>query len=366
MSDHSNTADTPKKEEKNFPKNVEAQKPSWGFKAVKWFFAGLAIVLIALFSFGSYQIVKTFGYQNIKTVFVNFITSPADKLATTDGRTNILLMGKAGRDHEGGELTDTMILVSVSSEKRPLSLLSIPRDLWIPEIRAKVNSAYYWGKQREPADGLGLAKSTTEDALGVSVHYAVVLDFSAFKDIVDVLGGINVDVERGFTDSLYPIAGKENDLCDGDKTYACRYETITFNSGIQKMDGTTALKFVRSRHADGEEGTDTAREARQQKVIDAITKKILTPTTLLNIHKDLALWEIAQSSMETDTPLDSAAILARRILTAEGKVERHLIPEDLLFNPPISPTYDKQYVFIPKLGNGKWREVQKWVSETLP
>ena len=66
-------------------------------------------------------------------------------------------------------------------------------------------------------------------------------------------------IPKAFTDSQYPIAGKENDACGGDATFACRYKTVQFQAGSQHMDGKTALMYVRSRHAEGDEGTDFAR-----------------------------------------------------------------------------------------------------------
>ena len=90
-------------------------------------------------------------------------------------------------------------------------------------------------------------------------------DFSSFKEIIDALGGVKIDVANSFTDDLYPIEGREEDLCDGDKEFKCRYETIHFEKGINYMDGTTALKYVRSRNGDNNENTDIAREARRQK-----------------------------------------------------------------------------------------------------
>ena len=286
-------------------------------------------------------------------ILIGFLFPNLSKVNLADGRTNILVMGMAGKNHEGGDLTDNMLLVSISITKPSITIISIPRDLWIPEIRAKINSSYHYG-------GLTLAKSNVELALGTPVHYGVVLDFSGFKDIVDVLGGIEVDVENSFTDNLYPIAGKENDPC-----LPCRYETLQFEKGKQLMNGETALKFVRSRHAEGDEGTDTARSARQQKIIDAIENKIMDPKVFLNPKKDLAVWKVVMGSLETDINYEAGAVIARKIFDARNSINKYLIPEDLLVNPPTTYKYDKQYVFIPKLGNGKWEDIHKWVR-SLP
>lgn len=283
------------------------------------------------------------------------------------------MMGKAGGVHEGPDLTDTMILVSISRATPSITTISIPRDLWIPEIRAKINSAYFWGNQntsyfgdlKNEGGGIAFAKSIADEVVGQKIQYGVVIDFSAFKDIVDALGGIKVNVENSFTDNLYPIVGRENDICGGDPTFACRYQTVSFTSGLQLMDGDTALIFVRSRHAEGAEGTDSAREARQQKVIDAIKNKIMDPRIFLSPKTDLAMLNIFKKYVQTDIDGPTAAVLIRIGLKADKSVNQYLIPADLLVNPPISKTYDSQYVFIPKAGNGKWGEINNWVVQIL-
>ena len=267
-----------------------------------------------------------------------------------------MILGKSGAGHAGPDLTDTLILASVALNKPEISLISIPRDLWIPEIRAKINSAYYWG-------GTELADSLVEKITGQSVDYTLVINFSGFKDIVDALGGVNVDVANSFTDNLYPIAGKENDLCDGGKELKCRYETIRFEKGVNFMDGTTALKFVRSRNGDNNENTDIAREMRQQKVISAIKNKILSYQTLLNPVKLIRFWKVASSSIETDLDFSSIAVLGKRFLIAGENVHSLAIPDGILISPPKSQKYNNQYVFVPKAGD--WNELQGWIKDLI-
>lgn len=321
-------------------------------------------VIIMLF-FVSVRAYKKYDLALYLTTANNFLTAPIDQLASDNGRTNILVMGRAGGVHDGPELTDTMMLVSVSLKSQDIKIVSIPRDTWIPEIRAKINSAYYWGNQKE-VGGLNLAKAEVSQVLGLAVHYGAVIDFSGFKDVINELGGINVDVPNSFTDFYYPIAGREDDDCGGvDVKFMCRYETLHFAQGEQLMDGETALKFVRSRHAEGIEGTDIARETRQQKVIDAIKNKVSDKSTYTNIKKDMAIIRVILRSVQTDLDHPTAAILARRIYDSKDSIKSYLIPEHLLVNPPVSDKYDLQYVFIPKAGNGQWKEINDWMLTIL-
>lgn len=333
----------------------------WGPKTI-------LIVFILLFSYFIYFSINNLwvksGKVNYLALVDDFILTPASQIAAVNGRTNILVMGKAGKGQTAPDLTDTIMVVSISHSKPAISSVSFSRDIWIPEIRAKINSAYYWGNQKSLRGGLNLAKETVGKILGIPIQYAVVVDFSSFKDIIDVLGGINVNVEKSFTDTQFPIVGKENDTCGGDPQFKCRYETIHFDKGMQFMDGDTALKFVRSRMAKGDEGTDFAREKRQQEVMEAIKEKVMNTQTLLNPTKLWGLWQVASKNLETDVPLPAGAILARRVVDARGKVASFVIPEELLYNPPISARYDFQYVFIPKAGD--WSKVQDFIQKALP
>lgn len=334
---------------------------------------GIIIVLTLLFVSRS----KVGGYYSLAR---NFILTPAENIKSFEGRTNILILGKGGANHEAPDLTDTIIFASIDNVGHRVTLISIPRDIWIPSIRAKVNSAYYWGNQKKPPEsgdsilrgggGLVLAKSAVEEIVGQPVHYGVVVDFEVFKNIIDVMGGVEVDVEASFTDEKYPIEGKEDNSCGGDPEYRCRYETVSFEKGLTPMDGETALKFSRSRNAEGDEGTDFARSIRQQKVIDAIKKKALSKEILYSPKKLLAIKDVLEENVETDIDDTALAILARRAWQAKNNIGSDILPEDLLENPPISLRYDNQYVFIPKSDDpetpeNEWDEVYEWIQEIL-
>ncbi|MFH0927967.1 MAG: LCP family protein, partial [bacterium] len=176
------------------------------------------------------------------------------------GRTNILLLGVGGYGHEGPQLSDTILLVSLDREDKKVGIISIPRDLSV-EIpgygERKINSANAYGEEKGQGEGPKLAAQVAESVFGMPVHYYVRVDFNAFQSIIDQIGGVDINVDRAFTDSQYPT----NDY---------GVETISFNAGWQHMDGQTALKYSRSRHGTGGEGSDFARSARQQKILNAV------------------------------------------------------------------------------------------------
>lgn len=331
------------------------------------------IVIIALFlGIFIFRIVSNSFIGQAVALGRDFIFPSSSRIITNNGNINVLILGIGGAGHDAPDLSDTIILSSISTKTNKISLISVPRDIWIPDLKDKVNSAYMYGKEKAGIKGgLVLAKSTVSEILGTQIDYAIVLDFSAFKDTVDALGGITVDVKNSFTDSQYPIAGKENDNCNGDPNFACRYTTVTFNKGLQLMDGERALEFVRSRHAEGIEGNDIAREARQQLVVNAIIKKALTPQIFTNITTDRKLIQIAKDSIITDLKPSEEATLASFVIKARSNLKSYTIPDNLLFNPPNqylyhNDIYSHAFVFIPARNDKKWDDVQAWVQSVLP
>jgi polyisoprenyl-teichoic acid--peptidoglycan teichoic acid transferase len=273
------------------------------------------------------------------------------ELPSHDGRTNFLLLGVAGGDHDGANLTDTIIFASIRHSDGKVNLLTIPRDIWVNSMKAKINTAFYYGEQKKEGGGFVLAKSAVTEIIDQPVHFVAMIDFSSFENVIDALGGVSINVERSFDDFRYPIPGRENDLCNGDPEYLCRFEHLHFDAGTQIMDGKTALKYVRSRQADGEEGTDFARSARQEKLLLAIKDELLSRKTITNLNGLKTLSESMSAAVVTDVTPDLYPALAKLalVVSGENRIETSALSQpDHLYNPPISSVYDRQWVLVPK------------------
>lgn len=219
-------------------------------------------------------------------------------------RINILLLGIGGKGHDGGQLTDTIIAASVKPSTKQASMLSIPRDLAVPiegSGYGKINSIAAYAEQSDPGSG-GLASSQAiGDLLNAPMDYYVRVDFSGFEKVIDQIGGVDVYVDNTLDDYAYPILGNEDNA-----DYYSRYEHLHIDQGWQHMDGSLALKYARSRHGVGGEGSDFARARRQQKILSAVKEKIISANFLLsptrvsslistlhgNISTNLKVWEI--------------------------------------------------------------------------
>lgn len=300
-----------------------------------------------------YLIIKSYITFVNKVLNVSIIKTliSKDSLKIYDNQVNILLLGISGENHDGPNLSDSNIVLNYNLKTNQLTTISIPRDLWSPTLQDKINSAYAYGEAKKPGSGgFILAKAEIEGVVGFPIQYAAVIDFQQFKKLIDFLGGINVEVENSFIDKKFPIAGKENDDCNGDINYPCRYETISFKKGISFMDGETALKFIRSRNAQGNEGTDFAREKRQQKVIEAVKNKLITLLKKPNIKKYNELYKILDNLIKRDITNQQSAIIAKNIiLKGNFHQEKIILNEDFFDNPPLwDDNYHGLWVLIPK------------------
>jgi polyisoprenyl-teichoic acid--peptidoglycan teichoic acid transferase len=252
------------------------------FRLSKFILYLFIIMIIAFFVF-SYQVLFTNNSMGKifagDTGFFSQLRSLAGSEAPLKGeaenRINILLLGMGGAGHDGPYLTDTIILASFQPSSNQVSMFSIPRDLLV-EIPGygywKINNANAFGEQKDENNGADITKQVVANTFDLPVHYYVRIDFSGFEKIIDEIDGIKVEVDRSFTDYQYPT----NDH---------KHQVVSFEQGFQTMDGDTALKYVRSRHGNNGEGSDFARSARQQKVIQAFKNRILSYNFLLNPNK---------------------------------------------------------------------------------
>lgn len=328
--------------------------------------SGKAKLLVILILFLTVSGLVLYFRDNIKSLFdpVSIVANvSAADLKETDGRTNVLLLGSDKRT-EGkieSELTDTILVASIGRVDKDVVLISLPRDLWVQspkEYYEKINAIYAYGGAEE-------IKEVVQDVLGIPIHYHAVITFDLFSETVDILGGIEVTVDKDFTDNYYPIEGKEN------APESERYETVEFKAGKQTMDGNTALKFARSRKGNNDEGTDFARSKRQQKVIMAIKDKALSVQTLINPVKLKDLYDSYSKNVDTDIDfgvVQNFYLLSQQIefdrVVAVVLDDRSLANEGgLLYAPEDKSLYGERYVLVPQTGD--YSQIHAYVQRYL-
>lgn len=277
----------------------------------------------------------------------------ADKgvMGEAEDRINVLLLGMGGASHEAGGLTDTIMVASLKPSTSEVSLMSIPRDMVVPIPNRgwrKVNAVNAFAEKEAPGQGARVAaEAIGRIVLGAPIHYYVRVDFDAFEDFIDDLGGVEVCVERTFDDYSYPIRGQEDN-----EDYYARFEHLHVEEGCQEMDGSFALKYVRSRHAAWPEGSDFARSRRQQLVIQAVKNELLSASTLLNPKRLGDLYTNFKKHVSTNVEIWEAIRFAKM---ASG-IERNAIVHKVLDDSPDGLLYSAissqgAYILQPRAGD---------------
>jgi LCP family protein required for cell wall assembly len=228
---------------------------------------------------------------------------------SSNNRTNLLILGYGGDGHYGAYLTDSMLVVSLLPQSHHTSLVSIPRDLWVKNPYTtlyKINAIYTdaSNNNQDPSAGGEAITREVGSIVGMNVKYWMTINFTGFRELINSIGGIDVDVPDSFS-TQYP----NND----DATKDASWKIVTFTKGNRHMDGETAIKYARARYAidNPEEGTDFARSARQQIIIRAIMSKVKQITTwprmlgALNalqdtIRTNLSFADLAQFTLDMD------------------------------------------------------------------
>ncbi len=358
------------------------------------------IIIGVLLAFGAFYFFNNYKF-NKKTNQPLLVKPKPEKIVF-----NFLLLGYGGGVHEGTYLTDTIMVLNIDTKAKKTTIFSIPRDLWVglptksgADFHTKINALYQL--ELFPKDYPDLKKISTKTIVskvtGLPIDGYVSVNFAGFTKAIDILDGIDVEIKRSFTDPEYPIEGKEKELCDKDTedlfkkaepfitpgfnpeerdrqfkdnpkleefiknatdspelAFPCRYEKLEFNKGPAHLDGATALKFARSRHAP-EDGGDFNRALRQQQVIEAVKDKVIS---IGFVSKIIPLMDEFKKDVKTDIGLDIIKkFIGEADKSKEYKITSFVLTDQNVFKNAVSD--DGQYILIPNEGMDNWTGIQK-------
>jgi LCP family protein required for cell wall assembly len=250
-----------------------------------------------------------------------------------DGQINFLALGVLGAGHPGGGLnTDTIMVVSMRPKENKMSMVSIPRDLWVTdpgkETKSKINAVYAIGEERGAGQGLADMEKMMGEITGLPIHYSALISTQAFSQLVDTFGGVEIDLAEPFEENAqftdikvcdeetytiptgeyqykkddnkkviaqYPLCKNKNPECGGE---------FRLPAGKNLLNGEKALCFARSRYL----STDFERAKRQQLIINKMKEKVfqlgLTDFGKINsildnlggnVRTDMQLWEMRRA-----------------------------------------------------------------------
>ncbi|HSX46423.1 MAG TPA: LCP family protein [Patescibacteria group bacterium] len=318
------TAVTPPKKPvrtaKKAPQSVipppETEKVPKKRRWIKWLVLALIVLIL-----GPPIFVATWDIHNFSHASQQLFgtSSVIDALATTSlqqsqGRVNILVIGNSADDpgHPGAQLTDSLMVISLSTTSKTGYILSIPRDLYVPIpgfSRAKINEAFQDGQNSSfvgpgyPNGGPGLLEQTIFNSLGLHTNYYVLLDYAAVRDITDALGGVTVTIKSSDPRGIYDPNFQPNEG-----------GPLKIANGTQKVDGQTALRLTRARGAAGDSyglaQSDFDRTKNQQAVFIGLKHEITT-RLLLDPRKNKPILDAIGDNIHTDVNIHEAMPLYR-------------------------------------------------------
>jgi LCP family protein required for cell wall assembly len=211
----------------------------------------------------------------------------------SDDILNILLIGSATNNPDNPGLSDSLMIVSIDRTAGSVSVVSIPRDLYVyvPGFgMEKINTAYFFGETKQvEGGGTGLLKQTILYNLGLNIDFYARVDFNGFGDIIDAVDGIDITVDCIIQD--WKLKSPELDKQDENN-----WEMFTLSSGLWHMDSELALWYVRSRRT----SSDLDRGRRQQDILRALWRKLRAGNMLETLPQT---WETLTESVKTDLTL---------------------------------------------------------------
>lgn len=328
------------------------------------------ISLILAFFFTLLIFQKTSIYLGKSPDYLLSILFSSDKNNPYQGKDkiNFIVLGLDKRDDllEKTSTTDTIMFVSLNIKDQKINTISIPRDLWFYEINSKINEIYPLSLTQE--NQTTFIKDNFQLLIGQPIDHVVVLTTDNLIKFVNLIGGVDITLEKGFIDTQYP----NPEYINNPNSNIPKYKTIEFKSGLVHLDSNNITEFVRSRKSSDTVsggGTDLARIQRQQLLIQALLNKVKSGQFLNNNPNPINLYNFWDNEIIKD--ISDQNIL--QLLTIIGKNLSRLTLN--IIEIPIGtnskngiiyhPTYfsQKQWVFIPS--DKEYKSFQQFFSESI-
>ena len=339
-------------------------------KAVKITFVSVLILIgisFGVFHYGVNLFAKKLNQspENI-TGFIKQITQ-SNPYKNQD-KINFIVLGLDKRDDslEKTETTDTIIFASLNRKDNKINLISIPRDLWFYDINTKVNEIYPLSQKE--SDKISFIKEKFQQLTGQKIDHVLILTTDNLIQFVNLIGGVDVTLEKGFIDKQYP----NPDYVKDPKSGAPVYKTVEFSAGQIHLDQSNITEFVRSRHGGetaAQGGTDLARIQRQQLVVQAVLDKLKTGNFINNPSQITDLYRLWNENITKDISDSQIFQIVTSIGENLSKISLNKIEikvgtsakDGLIYHP--ATFINKQWVFIP--ADQEYKSFQQFFSDSI-
>ncbi|HET7630548.1 MAG TPA: LCP family protein, partial [Candidatus Saccharimonadales bacterium] len=288
------------------------------------------------------------------------------------GRSNILVFGTSIDDpgHSGALLTDSIMILSVDQKAKNAVMFSVPRDLWVDYGQAcdngyqgKINAVYqcFSNMGKDHKAGAQALRQKVGKVFGIDVQYSVAVDYTAVKDLVNAVGGVDITIDspdpRGILDRNF-------DKKCPNGPYTCYF--VKYPNGPAHLDGIHALYLARARNDKGGYGLPRGnfdREDNQRKILNALRQKMESAGTLANPIKVTKLIDALGNNIRTN--ITSGEI--KTLINLAGEIKDNNIKNVSLVDPnhPVMTTgrYGAQSIVKPSAGLYDFSQVQSYIRQ---
>lgn len=313
---------------------------------------------------------KVFGNNNPLHVLSAF--KPVPLKGQDKGRVNILLAGNSSDDsgHGGASLTDSIMLLSINTNENSAFMLSIPRDLWVDvpgQGYGKINTAgaaTTFNESGYPKGGMGALEKTLSETLGVTINYYALVNYSAFKDAVNSVGGIDVNIQSDDARGIYDPSFRPHEG-----------GALRLPNGTSHLSGQVALNLARARGdpfngvsgAYGFSQSDFDRTKHQRQMMLALKDKAMSAKIMSNPMKVGQLMDSVGDNVHTDfkpNELASLHILMKKIKSSDiqSLSLNNADGKNLLMNYTAP---GGQSALSPATGPEDFSEIQKYIAKMM-
>lgn len=346
-------------------------------RIIKWSIIGVVVMLLAVGGWFGYHILHASGNIFKGNIFDLIQSQPLKEDA--NGRSNILVFGTSEDDpgHDGANLTDSIMVISIDQNKKNAYMISVPRDLWVQYGQAcpageegKINAVYMcnFNNGADETAGANALKDKVSQVFGMDIQYYVHVNYTVVRDAVNAVGGVDVDIEG---DGTVPYGVTPGSVLDRNFDWRCNYTCyyVKYGPGIHHLDGDHALALARARGdvapTYGFANSNFDREKNQQKIIKALQKKAVSVGTLANISKMTSLIDSLGKNLRTNFQTKEIRTLMSLGTSIQGNQIQSI---DLISQDhPVVGTgdVDGQSVVEPLAGTYDYTDIQQYIKQQI-
>ncbi|MEN8252817.1 MAG: LCP family protein [Patescibacteria group bacterium] len=314
------------------------------------FLFGSIIILgsIALYKTNQFRTAANLSWSELKEIATK--TLKQEPIAK-GVRKNILLLGsdEISNREDHPVFTDSMMLLSIDLNSGKIYTLPIPRDLWSEEYKTKINALYIYGQERDLEKPEKFPQDVISQLADLEINNSIVLTLNQLAQMIDLVGGVDIEIKESFIDNKFPRTNADISSKNEEELY----ETVSFEKGKERMSGERALKYIRSRHSEGDEGTDLARSERQQQVISSLISQLSSANTLKNMRTLGKLYVFYQNNFDQYLSSIELTNIIRTLIPQRNNIEfsgqsLSIYPDENtgVITHPNTKNYNNQWVYI--------------------